>query len=77
MRLNRIAMWTLSAGLAVGVAQAQSDPYGPPGNPGPQGQYGQQGQGYDSGQYQDDWREDDNWYERQSNDNYDRNGNDG
>jgi hypothetical protein len=77
MRLNRIAMWTLSAGLAVGVAEAQSDPYGPPGSPSPQGQYGQQGQGYDPGQYEDDWREDDDWYERQSNDDYDRNYDDG
>ena len=79
MRRNRIAMVMLAAGFAVGVAEAQSDPYGPPGNPGPgpQGQYGQQGQGYDPGRYEDDWREGDDWYERQSNDDYDRNGYDG
>ena len=42
MTTNRIAMWTLVAGLAAGAAYGQSDPYGPPGSQGQPGQYGQQ-----------------------------------
>ena len=67
MTTNRIAMWTLVAGLAAGAAYGQSDPYGPPGSQGQPGQYGQQGQ------YEDDWNESEDWYERQSRDDYDRN----
>ncbi len=66
MTTKRIAMWTLVAGLAAGVAYGQSDPYGPPGSQGQPGQYGQQGQ------YDDEWNESEDWYERQSRDDYDR-----
>ena len=71
MTTKRLAMWTLVAGLAAGVAYGQSNPYGPPGSQGQPGQYGQYGQ---QGQYDDDWYESDNWYDRQSREGYDRDG---
>lgn len=58
MRMNRIAMWALLAGLVAGTAQGQAQPnYGPPGS---QGQPGQ------------DWRQPSDPYDRQPEYGYDR-----